>query len=136
MAYTKGELVHLVKKYTLEIAKAKHEKRQRENAFISDPRCLNGPSDHSSDFNPEKVRTTKSYEKANLANMRNTLSQKKKKLRDLKLIIAKQKAVCQFLYDENHSMVDEIWNCKTEEEIEDKIELFYACDTCSTSVFY
>ena len=127
MEYTKEQLVHLVNFYTVKIAKIDHEKRQRDKLFTSDPRCLNWTKIEDPgmlDFNPEKVKK-KSYEKATLANMRNTLSQKRKKLRDLKLIILKQKTVCQFLYKDDQSMVNEIFKCKTEEEIYEKIELFY-----------
>ena len=122
MDYTKEELVYLVNHYTVKIAEVEAEKRQREKAFISDPQCLKGPSDYSADFNPEKKK--KSYEKSNLANMRNTLSQKRKKLRDLKLIIVKQKAICHFLYNHNDTMVNKIWDCKTEEEIYENIVLY------------
>tara|TARA_A100001015_G_C14659649_1_gene582489 strand:+ start:64 stop:492 length:429 start_codon:yes stop_codon:yes gene_type:complete len=131
---SKEQCITLVNRYALEIAKANFEIRARQKEFADeDFLCIDHDSDEwkkahpqgfMTGFKEEKVEMKK-FEKSTLANMINTLTQRRKRKAKLELVLYKVRVVGEFLWNEEHSVVNAIYDCKTKEEINELINLVH-----------
>ena len=133
---SREQCITLVNYYALAIAQAKFEISarhpfQKEFAgkdnlkhIYSDEWQQAHPKGFMTGFNAEKVEK-KQFEKSTLANMRNTLSQRRKQMAKLELELYKLRIVYWKLWPR---CSEEFWDCKTKEEVDEGIALFFSGD--------
>lgn len=131
---SREQCITLVNRYALANAKTNYEIHARQKEFAEEDII---DIDHDSDrwkkahpqgfmtgFKEEKVEMKK-FEKSTLANMRNTLTQRRKQNAKLELVLYKLRAVGEFLWNDEHSVVNAIYDCKTKEEMNELINLVH-----------